>query len=303
MFKLLKKIKFLRKIEKIYPREFNYIREVVHILEHREVKLLAPYIAFYILLSFIPILTLIFEVVYLTVNNNQDILDTLREALPTHVYTILVLLISHNIGHISILTISNVILLFIASQIYLSFYTSYLVIFNVERHPHYLKERIVSIINTVLLIILIFFLSMFTVFNTYLYEMLENYVIDLPLTRYFYNYLNLVLSIMIISSIVTFLMYSIPDIKQRIRDVIQGALFVTFGWIVVSIGFKIYTNNYANYQTVYKTFAAIIIFVTWIYLISYVLIVGIVINRAKITTHEKAEINKNSNEYTEGSEC
>ena len=122
-----------------------------------------------------------------------------------------------------------------------------------------------------------------------------NYM-DFDIMGYLYNYLNLVLSIMIISSIVTFLMYSVPDIRQKVRDVIQGSLFVTLGWIVVSFGFKIYSDNFADYQTVYKTFTSLIVFVIWIYLISYVLVIGIVLNRAKITTNKKVNIKKNSNE-------
>lgn len=301
MIKLLRKIKFIRKIMKKYPKQYDYFRNLVHLLEHREVQLLAPYIAFFILLSFIPTITLVFEVVFLTVNNNQDIIDVLRDALPSHVFTILFRLIDHNPGHIKIMTISNIVLLFIASKIYLSFYTSYLIIYNVEAKGFYIKGRLVAFINTLLLIVLIFFLSMFTLFNSYIYKIIKQQL-DYKVINYFYNYLNLVLSIMIISSIVTFMMYSIPDFRQRIRDVIQGALFVTFGWIIVSLGFKIYTDNFANYESVYKTFASIIVFVIWIYLISSVLIIGIVINRAKITTHESYKINKNSNEYTEGSE-
>ncbi|QVK18159.1 YihY/virulence factor BrkB family protein [Mycoplasmatota bacterium] len=302
MFKFVKKNKIVNKIKNKYPRKTKFIREVFNILGEKEVRLLAPYIAFFILLCFIPIITLIFEVVYLTVNNNREVLSTLKDVLPSHVYTVLDKLIGHNSGHISILTITNIILLFVASQIYLSFYTSYLLIYDVKARPHYIKDRIIAMINTILLILLIFFLSMITVFNNYLYKFLEIYIVNFTVISYLFNYINLVLSIMIISSIVTFMMYSIPDIRQRVKDVIQGALFVTFGWILVSFGFKIYTDQFVNYQTVYKTFASVIVFVTWIYLLSYVLIIGIVINRAKITTYEMNETTKNINEYTGGSE-
>lgn len=302
MFKLLKKIKFLRKLEKKYPEEFTYIREVVHLLEHREIKVLAPFIAFFILLAFIPILSLVFEVVYLTINNNDDILTVLQEALPSHVYTVLLKLMEHHTYHASILTLSNLVLLYIASKIYSAFYTSYLIIYNIESRPILFKTKIVSFINTLLLIVLIFFLSVITIFSKYLYELIEIYLLDYSLFRYFYHYINLVLSIMIITSIVTFLMYSVPDFRQRFRDVIQGALFTTFGWIIVSLGFKFYTDNYANYENVYKTFTQLFVFVMWIYLLCYVLIIGIVINRAKFTIHEKRQNMKNNNEYTEGSD-
>ncbi len=300
MLKLIKRT--IAKIKLKYPKQFQYIKTVLDMLGKKEIGLLAPYIAFFILLSFIPIVSLIFEVVFLTVNNNSDVLASLKEVLPTHVYTIFVGLIGNNTGHISLLTISNIVLLYVASQIYLSFYTSYLLIYNVKARPHFLKDHLIALINTFLLIILIFFLSLLTVFNRYIYQLIESYFVNPTMLSYLFNYINLALSIMIISSIITFMMYSIPDIKQSVKDVIQGALFVTFGWILVSFGFKVYADRFANYQNVYKTFASLIIFVTWIYLLSYVLIIGVVINRAKITIHENNEKLENIKEYTEGSE-
>ncbi|HEY8364115.1 MAG TPA: YihY/virulence factor BrkB family protein [Haloplasmataceae bacterium] len=301
MFNLLRKIKFIRKLMLKYPKTYNYIRKVVHILEQKEVSLLAPYLAYFILLSFIPTISLTFEVVFLIINSNSGLLETLEDVLPVYVHSILVGLIDNRSGPIPILTFSNIVLLYVASQIYLSFYTSYLLIYNIEPKKFYLKGRIVAFINTLLLIVLIFFLSLFTIFNKYFYHLIRqnlNYLfID-----YLYSYINFILAIIIICSIVTFMMYSIPDFRQKIKDVFPGALFVTFGWIIVSFGFKVYTDYFADYRTVYKTFAAIIVFIVWIYLLSLVLIIGIVINRAKFTTHENDKNSKNSNEYTEGSE-
>lgn len=299
MLKFIKKNKFINRIKQKYPIHTSYIKRLLGITRRKDFSSLAPYISFFILLAFIPIVTLIFEVIFLIVENNNGTLITLNEVLPTHVYTILVKLIDHNTSNISIMTITNATLLFLASNIYLSFYNSYLIIYNVKARPHYIKFRLVALLNTFLLIILIFLLTMLTVFNNYLYQFLEYNLIDVS---NIFNFLNIVIGVASLSSIVIFMMYSIPEIKQRIRDIYQGALFVTLGWIVVSYGFKEYVDNFANYETVYKTFTSIIVFVIWIYLLSYVLIMGIAINRAKISTYEKLHNMNTIKEYTEGSE-
>ncbi len=300
MLKLIKKNKFINRFMQRHSRLTGYIKRLLGILRRKDVSSLAPYIAFFILLAFIPIVTLIFEVVFLIVNNDNDFLITLYEILPTHVYTILVRLIDHNPGHISIMTLSNFTLLYLASKIYLSFYNSYLIIYNVKARPHYIKFRLISFINTFLLIILILILTLLTVFSNYIHQYLKYKLI---VVGSLFTFFNIIIGIASISSIVIFMMYSIPDIKQRIKDVYQGALFVSFGWIIVSYGFKVYVDNFANYQTVYKTFTSIIVFVVWIYFISYVLIIGISINRVKISTYEKLYNINTINEYTEGSEC
>ncbi|MDF2700606.1 MAG: putative ribonuclease [Haloplasmataceae bacterium] len=292
LFKELKNIRQLKIIIQIDQKLqkytiYNVVKEVISILHKREVGLLPSYIAYFILLSFIPIISLIFDVVSLIVKSNENIINILADVLPNNVYGITVLLFEHNTRSWELLTISNITLLFLASRIYSAFYRSYLIIFNAEHHPHFINDKIVAIINTLLLIVLIFILTIFTVLNSYIYNYVSNNLVELNL--FVVNYFNIILSIIIMLVIVTFLMYSVPNIKQRIKDVFLGALFVTLGWIAASFIFKYYVDNYANYQTVYKTFATVIVFVTWIYLICYILIIGIAINKAnsKITRNKK----------------
>jgi len=108
-------------ISKLFKYTKRLILKVYRILSRREVNLLAPYIAFFILLSFLPILTLTFEVIFLAINNNQEVLETLKEVMPTNVYNMTVRLINHNPNNVSLITISNIFLLYLASQIYQSY--------------------------------------------------------------------------------------------------------------------------------------------------------------------------------------
>lgn len=61
-------------------------------------------------------------------------------------------------------------------------------------------------------------------------------------------------------------------------EAIPGAVFVTLGWITVSLAFSFYVNNFANYSRIYGSLATIFVLMTWLYISSIIIIIGGEIN-------------------------
>jgi membrane protein len=256
------------------------VKEIYRVFKRDEVAVLPAYIAFYVLLSFLPLLTIIFETISIISINNIKLLKSLQEALPDNVYQMIYqFILSNKNKEKGIFTFSNIMLVYLSSRIYVSFYESHVIICKCNIKEHFIKDKILSIINTFLMLILILILATFIVLRNYIYDILQlNQIIQS--FGILFNYTNIIFSIIIISSILTFLMISLPNFKRKIKEVYAGALFTTIGWILSSVLFKFYVENFGNYQDVYKAFGTIIVFVLWIYLLSYVLVIGIVINQA-----------------------
>lgn len=72
--------------------------------------------------------------------------------------------------------------------------------------------------------------------------------------------------------------YFMPSRRLKWTEVIIGSLFCTLGWIVASLGFAFYVNNFSNYSYLYGGLGAVIIFMTWIYITSIIILVGGEIN-------------------------
>ena len=68
--------------------------------------------------------------------------------------------------------------------------------------------------------------------------------------------------------------YVCPDIHQDWRWVSPGSAFAVAMWIVVSLGFKLYVDNYGNYNKVYGSIAGVIVLMLWLYWSGMVLLVG-----------------------------
>jgi membrane protein len=77
-----------------------------------------------------------------------------------------------------------------------------------------------------------------------------------------------------------------PDRRvKRWRWLTPGSLFAVVMWLIVSLGFKAYVDNFGNYNKVYGSIAGVIVLMLWFYWSGMVLLLGGEIN-AEI---EKAE--------------
>jgi membrane protein len=74
------------------------------------------------------------------------------------------------------------------------------------------------------------------------------------------------------------LYYFAPDVEQEWRWVTPGAVFAATGWVIASLGFSYYVNNFASYNKTYGSIGAVIVLLTWMYLTGFFIIVGGVIN-------------------------
>lgn len=74
--------------------------------------------------------------------------------------------------------------------------------------------------------------------------------------------------------------YLLPRIKVPIRCLLPGALFAWIGIMIVTVAYSVYSDKIAHYNILYGTFANIVALMLWFYLISWVLCIGMMFNKA-----------------------
>lgn len=72
--------------------------------------------------------------------------------------------------------------------------------------------------------------------------------------------------------------YVCPDIEQDWRWISPGAIFAVVMWLIVSLGFKAYVDNFGNFNKVYGSITGVIVLMLWLYWSGMVLLVGGEIN-------------------------
>ncbi len=74
--------------------------------------------------------------------------------------------------------------------------------------------------------------------------------------------------------------YVLPPFEVTLREAIPGAVFAAVGWVFLQIGFRIYAINASRYAA-YGVIGAALLFVTWLYFASIVVLVGAAINAVR----------------------
>src|SRR4029078_11300407 len=70
-----------------------------------------------------------------------------------------------------------------------------------------------------------------------------------------------------------------PDRAQpRFSWVTTGSLVATVLWIIGSIAFSLYVNNFGSYNKTYGAIAGVVVLMLWLYLTSYIVLLGAQVN-------------------------
>ena len=70
------------------------------------------------------------------------------------------------------------------------------------------------------------------------------------------------------------LFYVLPNTKQEKKHVFVGAIVTTVLWIAVTLAFRLYVQNFGNYNRTYGTIGGVIVLLTWMYLSMIVVLIG-----------------------------
>ena len=77
------------------------------------------------------------------------------------------------------------------------------------------------------------------------------------------------------------LLYTVAqDKRPPIRTLLPGITLSLVSWLVISIGFSMYVENFGKYSIIYGTLGTVIVLLIWLYMTSYLLILGAELNAA-----------------------
>jgi membrane protein len=66
----------------------------------------------------------------------------------------------------------------------------------------------------------------------------------------------------------------LPNLRQRSREILVGALAGTVMWLAVTLAFRWYVADFSSYNKTYGTIGGVIVLLTWMYLSMIVLLAG-----------------------------
>lgn len=264
------------------------IKKIYSIIIRPEMKILPGNIAFFLVLSIAPIITLI-GFICSSISISTEVLSSfMNEYFPEQISSILLPYFSGQGVDLNVI-IFTTIGFFTASNGTHAIIIASNKLYNIEETST-LKKRVKAFNLIILLVLLIVFMLIFLAFGSFIIEFIINNFLGnfSKIIYYLYLIIKWPLGVLFIFIIVK-LMYTIaPDKKIDSKYVNKGAIFTTIGWFLVTFVYGYYATNIANYDLFYGNLSNIVVMMFWFYLIAYIFVIGIVIN---ITTY-KLEGNK-----------
>lgn len=258
-------------------------------MKKREMSILPGHLAYFFVLSIVPIISLI---VYAATSFNlpvKTITDFIEKSFSIEVAKFLSpIFASHTISINSLFVI--IIAFYLASNGADSIIIASNAVFNLSSSS-YLRRRIKAIVITVILIILFMFILVVPLFGTSIINVLSMLKINTEIFEVIYSLLNIPLSLLVIFIFIKIVYTIAPDEKIPSKYVNKGTFFTTMLWIIITTLYSYYVNNIASYDTYYGGLSNIVILMLWFYLMSSVFVIGLVLNYRNI---EEANAKTNS---------
>jgi membrane protein len=91
--------------------------------------------------------------------------------------------------------------------------------------------------------------------------------------------------------------YFTPDVEHKWIWISPGAVVAIPLWILMSLGFSFYINNFGSYDKTYGSIGAVIVLLLWLYLSGFIVLAGAVLN--SVVEHASAQ-GKEPGEKVEG---
>lgn len=101
-----------------------------------------------------------------------------------------------------------------------------------------------------------------------------------------FSYLRWVPAAVLYFLVVCYIYYIMPTEKIKFRKILPGSLFACVGMLVVTAIYSIYVNNMANYDILYGTLSSIVAILFWFYFLAWVICLGIMINKVMDDTSD-----------------
>lgn len=270
----------------------TFMKRVLEIIKKPEMRILPGQLAFFLLLSIIPLFAIIAVVAAKFSLSIESLIQVINQNLPKEVADFIIQIIGGK-------SISMNIVIFCVSGFILasngphSMIISSNILYKVK-DKDFLTRRIKAILMTIILVILFLFVLAVPAFGDKIVNIIVSLIANDKIGKAIsigYNILKYPTSILIIFFFIKLLYTMAPDTTIKSKDTTTGAFVTTIGWIISTEVYSFYVSSFAKYNLLYGSVANLIILFLWIYLLSYIFVLGMALNAS---SHVDA-IDKNTN--------
>ncbi|MBK5241024.1 YihY/virulence factor BrkB family protein [Clostridium sp.] len=256
------------------------LKELVRRAIDDDITALAAQVTYYLLLSFFPFLLLLLSMLGYSDLKSDDVLVYLSQIMPQSsfdlIYTTVIDVFDSKT--VNLLSISLIGLVWSGSSGFRAIIKGLNKAYDEKETRAYWRTLLISISFMIGLALVIIAAVALVVFGQTLggvfvdkFNVSSNFILNWDIIRYLVTLCGMVF-------IFAALYHFTPCRRLTWKEVMPGATFSTLGWLISSLGFAYYVNNFNNYSSVYGGIGAVIVLMLWLYITSIIILLGGEIN-------------------------
>lgn len=253
-----------------------------------EMQILPGQLAFFFVLSLIPLIALVGAVASLFSISIDSLVNLIQQSVPGSAANLLIPIISGKGINF------NMIVFFVSTFILASNGTHSIIVTSNRlykiKDSSYLRRRIKAIFMILILVILLIFILLVPAFGDFIFGFIRLIFHEEKIITVLYKTYHIVkypLSILLIYCTIKLIYTLSPDKNIPSNTTTYGALFTTITWIVATEIYSIYVEVFAKYDLFYGSISNILILLLWVYVLSYVFVLGMAINSTRLEEKEQ----------------
>lgn len=274
----------------------RYFKKAIEYVSKPEMRILPGQLAFFIVVSLIPLLALVGTLAgYFSVSTDKFI-NILETVVPFDG-------VEGMLSYASGKGITfNIAVFFVSAFVLASNGTHSMIIASNEMYKikgsRILHRRLKAIGMTFVLVLTFLFLLLVPVFGDTIYSILTSNISNKQAVLFGYNLYRLIqypISLILVFYNIKLLYTIAPDREIKAKTTSTGAIFTTIGWILATKIYSIYIDSFSNYNIFYGNISNILILLMWVYILSYIFVLGMAINASATQRddYETMQININ----------
>ena len=257
-------------------------RRVIHEIQEDDCWGRAAQLAYYFLFALFPFFLVLTTLLgYLPVPNLMDrLMEMLAEMLPGDALR----LVQDNVREImtsqrgGLLSFGILAALWTSSSAITAIVDGLNRAYDVQEGRPYWKVRLIAVVLTVGLSLFIIVSLVLLTFGPQIGGWIADQVGLGSVFQIAWNLLRWPVIVGLIVLAMALVYYVAPDVEQRWQWITPGSLVAVVGWLLASLGFSFYVNNFASYNATYGSIGAVIVLLTWMYVSGFFVLLGGEIN-------------------------
>ena len=260
-------------------RARDFLKKVIAIIRRPEMRILPGQLAFFFVLSLIPLVALVGTIgskFGLSIDSIQNILET---TLPSGVIGLFAPTTQPQDLNFNLIVFFVAAFILASNGLYSMINTAN-EIYKVESKGE-IRKRIKAIVMTLILIMLFLFLILVPTFADTLLTTLSNSISNqqvVTIVRGVYQLCKYPLALALLYFNLKLLYTLAPDKEISSRSTIPGAAFTTIMWMISTKIYMLYVEYFSHYDLFYGSMSNLLILLWWVYILSYIFTLGLSFN-------------------------